>query len=70
MTDASDRFLRIAEVLRRTGLTRSTLYRKIAAGSFPRQVMISARCIGWRESAVNQWIRSPMFYTVEDHPDV
>ena len=70
MTDQPDRILRIAEVLRRTGLTRSTLYRKIAAGSFPRQVTISMRCIGWRESAVNGWIRNPMFYNADDYRDM
>jgi prophage regulatory protein len=69
-TEAPDRILRLAEVLRRTGLTRSTLYRKIMAGSFPRQVAISTRCIGWREAAVNGWVRDPMFYSVEDHPEV
>ena len=70
MTDQPDRILRIAEVLKRTGLTRSTLYRKVASGSFPRQVMISTRCIGWRESAVNGWIRNPMFYNVDDYRDM
>lgn len=69
MTDQPDRILRIATVLERTGLTRSTLYRKIAAGSFPRQISISMRCAGWRESAVNTWVRNPMFYSVDDYPD-
>ena len=67
-TEAPDRIIRLAEVLRRIGLTRSTLYRKISGGSFPRQITISTRCIGWRESAVNGWLCNPMFYSVEDHP--
>lgn len=65
-----DRILRINAVLERTGLTRSTLYRKIQAGSFPKQVQIAARCTGWRESAVAEWMRNPMFYSVEDYPGV
>jgi prophage regulatory protein len=69
MTDKPDRILRLHTVLERTGLTRSTLYRKIAAGSFPRQIAISARCTGWRESAIETWIRNPMFYSVDDYPD-
>ncbi len=68
MTDKPDRILRLATVLERTGLTRSTLYRKIAAGSFPRQISISTRCMGWRESAIETWIRNPMFYSVDDFP--
>lgn len=65
-TDTPDRILRLNKVLDRTGLSRSTLYRKVQAGTFPRQVRIAARCAGWRESAVNAWIHNPMFYSVED----
>jgi len=69
MSNAPDRILRLDTVLDRTGLSRSTLYRKIQTGSFPRQVKIAARCAGWRESAVNVWLRNPMFYSVEDHQE-
>lgn len=65
-TDSNDRILRIGTVLDRTGLSRSTLYRKIENGTFPRQVRISTRCAGWRESAVNAWIRNPMFFSIDD----
>ena len=65
-TDKPDRILRLPAVLERTGLSRSTLYRKIRQGTFPRQVPISIRCAGWRESAVAEWMRNPIFYDVED----
>jgi prophage regulatory protein len=68
MTDTSDRILRLKSVLDRTGLTRSTLYRKMESGSFPRQLKLSTRCAGWRESAVTEWMRNPMFYNVDDQP--
>jgi prophage regulatory protein len=68
MTDTPDRILRLKSVLDCTGLTRSTLYRKMESGSFPRQLKLSARCAGWRESAVNEWMRNPMFYSADDHP--
>lgn len=61
-----DRMLRLKTVLDRTGLSRATLYRKIQNGTFPRQVRIAVRCAGWRESAVNDWMKNPMFYSVED----
>ena len=57
--DSPDRILRIRTVLKRTGLSRSTLYRKIQQGTFPRQIRISERCVGWRESAINAWLRRP-----------
>lgn len=57
MTDTPERILRLKSVLTRTGLTRSTLYRKIEQGSFPRQIKISERCVGWRQSAIDEWMR-------------
>ena len=63
-TDAPDRILRIKAVMERTGLTRSTLYRKIESGSFPPQIKLSERCAGWRESDVSEWMRNPMSYSI------
>ena len=63
-----DRFLRLNTVLERTGLSRATLYRKIQSGTFPRQVRIAERCCGWRESAITEWMYSPISYLVDDFP--
>ena len=57
-----DRILRIRTVMNRTGLSRSTLYRKISDGSFPRQVRIGEHSAGWRESAINLWMDDPPAY--------
>lgn len=65
-TDTPDRILRLNTVLARTGLSRSTLYRKVEEGTFPAQVRIAVRCVGWRESAVADWLHNPMFYRVDD----
>ena len=62
--------LRLRTVMARTGLTRPTLYRKIAEGTFPRQIRISTNGIGWRESAVDAWLRSPMTYRASEDEDV
>jgi len=58
--EISSRILRLKAVLERTGLSRSTMYRKIKHGTFPAQVQISERCIGWRESDLEQWLRDPI----------
>ena len=63
--DSSDRIVRLKEVLQKTGLTRSTLYRKVAARTFPRQVAISTRCMGWRQSELDDWLRNPTAYEQE-----
>lgn len=57
-----DRIIRLKTVLARTGLSRSTLYRKIAEGTFPAQIKISVHGAGWRESSVNTWISDPATY--------
>ena len=64
-TEKTDRILRLNTVLDRTGLSRSTLYRKVDQGTFPAQVRIATRCVGWRESAILEWLRNPISYTVE-----
>ncbi len=57
-----DRIIRLKTVLARTGLSRTTLYRKMGEGTFPRQVKISIHGAGWHESAVNRWVADPAGY--------
>ncbi len=54
-----DRIIRLKTVLSRTGLSRSTIYRKIAEGTFPAQLKISTNGSGWHESDINRWINDP-----------
>jgi len=60
MQHEPERILRIRTVLARSGLSRSTLYRKMKKGTFPKQVRISEYCAGWRESELNGWIADPL----------
>ncbi|TGP93615.1 MULTISPECIES: AlpA family phage regulatory protein [unclassified Mesorhizobium] len=55
-----DRIVRLRTVLARTGLSRSTMYRKIAEGTFPAQIKISVNGAGWRESDINLWLANPV----------
>lgn len=61
-----EKIIRLKTVLLRTGLSRSTLYRKIADGTFPRQLPISINGAGWHESAVDRWIADPGGYRASD----
>jgi prophage regulatory protein len=59
MSDSSQpRFsiLRCKQVQARTGLSRSTIYERVKDGSFPAQVPLGARAVGWLESDINAWI--------------
>lgn len=53
----TDQLLRRPEVERLTGLPRSTLYERIAEGSFPKQIRIGRRGVRWRSSEVEAWIQ-------------
>ena len=55
----ADRIVRLKTVLARTGLSRSTIYRKIAEGTFPAQLKISINGAGWHESDIDCWITDP-----------
>ncbi|UCI22594.1 AlpA family phage regulatory protein [Mesorhizobium sp. B2-1-8] len=64
-----DRIIRLKTVLFRTGLTRSTLYRKIAEGSFPAQIKISVNGAGWQESEIDCWVADPIRWQPKDKAD-
>ena len=46
-----NRILRLRTVLDRTGLSRTTMYRKIGEGTFPQQLRISVHGAGWSEES-------------------
>lgn len=49
------RLIRLPEVLKKTGLSRSRLY---ADHSFPKRVQLGARGVAWVESEIEDWIAS------------
>ena len=62
------RFIRLSEVLSRTGYGRTSIYRKMEDGSFPKSLKLGgppkdpnefdSRAIAWIEEEVDQWIES------------
>ena len=55
-SDANRKILRLPDVKARTGLSRSTIYLRLAAGQFPRPVSLGARSIGFVEAEIDEWI--------------
>ncbi|MGB3865606.1 MAG: AlpA family transcriptional regulator [Xanthobacteraceae bacterium] len=65
-----DRIVRMNTVLARTGLSKSTIYRKITEGTFPPRIKISVHGAGWRESDINRWVANPVGWrAVNDNED-
>ena len=62
------RFIRLPEVMGRTGYGRTSIYRKMEDGSFPKSVKLGnppldpsvfdSRAIAWLEDEVDQWMES------------
>lgn len=50
------RILRLKQVIEITGLARSTIYKFVADGCFPKSIPLGDRCVGWLESEVQDWI--------------
>jgi prophage regulatory protein len=48
--------LRQKQVQMRTGLSRSTIYLRIAEGNFPTPISLGARAVGWLDTEVDAWL--------------
>ena len=53
MTNA---ILRLPAVKARTGLSRSAIYLRIAEGTFPKQISLGTRAVGFLESEIEGWL--------------
>jgi prophage regulatory protein len=52
------RVLRLAEVIEKTGLARSTIYKYADLGRFPRPISLVGASVGWLEAEVAFWLAS------------
>lgn len=53
-------FLRLPEVMRRVGLSRSSIYLAQSKNEFPHSVQIGVRSVAWPESEIERWIASKL----------
>lgn len=53
-----DRLLRIQDVTACTSLSKTTVYKRIAEGTFPAPVSLGAQCVRWRASDISAWVAS------------
>ena len=50
--------LRPQEVMTRTGLSRTTIWRRVRAGTFPAPTELGANSIGWPAVVIANWLES------------
>jgi len=48
----------IKQAISLTSLSKSTIYRLIQEGRFPKPLIISRRRVGWRQSDIYAWLES------------
>jgi prophage regulatory protein len=56
------RILHLREVQRLNSLSRASIYRGIAAGTFPKPIRLTpgGHRVGWREADVEAWLNDPL----------
>ena len=54
----TDRILKQREVVKITGMSRPTIWRKEKAGLFPARRDLGARSVGWLESDIKAWMEN------------
>ena len=52
----SHSILRLPAVIKRTGLSRSTIYLRIENNEFPSPISLGGRSVGWLEHDIDEWI--------------
>lgn len=53
---ALDRILRARQVCEVIGLSRTTLWRRVRDGQFPKPIRLGPNAVGWRASVVFEWL--------------
>ena len=54
----NSKFLRLPQVIDRTGYRKTVIYERIQQGDFPRPVKLGPRAVAWLDSEVEEWMRS------------
>ena len=50
------RFIRLPQVKEITSLSRSSIYRMVSAGDFPKQISVGANQVVWVKHQVEEWM--------------
>lgn len=54
-------FLRIVDVMKKTGIAKSTIWLWVSEGKFPKPIKLSPRITVWNEKEIDNWISSFIF---------
>lgn len=55
-TTTPNTLIKLPAVKERTTLSTSEIYRRIEAGTFPKQIKLGAKAVAWLEHEIDTWI--------------
>lgn len=58
MSNLLCKLMGFAGVSEAVGLGRSTIYKRVAEGTFPKPVALGAHCVRWRSDEIGEWIEA------------
>lgn len=62
------RILRLPEVVERVGLKRASIYQHMGQGTFPKQIALGERAVGWIESEIEAWLTAKVLARKTSNP--
>jgi len=68
LKEVARRILRLKEVIRLTGLSKSSIYKRIEEGTLPRQVRLGGRAVGWWEHEIQEWLTNLDYVASDSAP--
>jgi prophage regulatory protein len=57
-SNREERFLRLPEVVRRVGISRSSVWLWVRQGRFPEPIRVGPRVTCWRQTEIDRWIEA------------
>lgn len=55
-SNSTGQLLRLPSVENKTGLSKSEIYRRIKAGTFPMPIKLGARAVAWPAAQIDAWV--------------
>jgi len=62
-SNSTEKLLRLPQVKAATGLSKSSIYARIAEGTFPKQIPLGPRLVVWVEADIQKWINEQVLAT-------
>jgi prophage regulatory protein len=63
------KFMKLPDVIEKTGLSRSTIYLLMKKGDFPAQIKLGCKSVVWLEDDISQW-QTQIVSHARGHKDV